>query len=119
MRINWFSNKTYRLALAALLLVTGVGGLTWTARRAAADILGLFPSVVRVEEDWCLLVNAPDTYRSSPQVSTQMARSPTTTRFCNFHVNSCDVPVFQQGGLQLQVWKGDTNQVANTIHNEI
>lgn len=85
---------------------------------ARADI-NLNGSVVRVEEDWCLLVSAPDTYRSSPQVSTQMARSPYASRFCNFHVNSCDVPIFQQGGLQLQVWSGNTNIVASSIHNEI
>lgn len=114
------SNRTCRLTLAVLLLLAGLWGASWTAHRAWADgNYGNSGSVVRVEEDWCLLVNAPDTYRSSPQVSTQMARAPYASRFCNFHVNSCDVPVFQQGGLQLQVWQGTTNQVATSIHNEI
>lgn len=65
--------------------------------------------IVRIEEDWCLLITQPDPNRASPQVSTQMARSPWTSRFCNFHLNSCDVPTYTQGGLQMQVWHGGQN----------
>jgi hypothetical protein len=117
--IQW-SKKSSRLTVAGLLLVAGICGVSWTAHLAWADGTSASSgSVVRIEEDWCLLVNTPDSYRSSPQISTQMARAPYAKRFCNFHVNSCDVPVFQQGGLQLQVWLGNTNQIASTIHSEI
>jgi hypothetical protein len=90
------------LGLAALLSATG--------SRSEAQLLSLFgPSVVRVEEDWSLLVSQPNQDSASPQVSTQMARSPYSSRFCNFHLNSTDVPAFALGGFQLQVWKGSTN----------
>jgi hypothetical protein len=81
-----------------------------------ADVVDL-PTVVRVEEDWSLLVNQPDLAQASPQVSTQMARSPTALRFSNFHLNSCDIPSFQQGGLQVQVWEGNTNLAVKTSDN--
>jgi len=85
--------------------VSGSGG----ALGGVGALTGFAPSVVRVEEDWSLLVNQPDPDVASPQVSTQMARSPDASRFANFHVNSCDIPTFSQGGLQLQTWRGDTN----------
>lgn len=69
-------------------------------------------SVVRVEEDWRLVVNEVNSDTASPQVSTQMARAPYAARFCNFHLNSRDVPSFQEGGLQLQVWLGNDNLAA-------
>ena len=87
------------LALAALL----AGPATWTTT------VGQTPSptgatLIRVEEDWSLTVNQPDANLAAPQVSTQMARSPWTTRFCNLHLNSTDLPAFSVGGLQLQAW---------------
>lgn len=85
-------------ALAALLLVL--------AGRTPADSSA---SVVRVEEDWSLTVSEPNADIASPQVSTQMARAPWAARFCNFHLNSSDVPTFSQGGLQLQAWNGNSN----------
>src|SRR5262245_10651381 len=65
--------------------------------------------VVKVEEDWKLVVKEPSKSLASPQVSTQMARHPWTSRVCNFHLNACDVPTISQGGLQLQVWQDSTN----------
>ncbi len=76
-------------------------------------------SVVRVEEDWSLLVNQPDSSKASPQVSTQMARSTYTSRFCNLHINSCDIPSFRLGGVQLQSWQGSTNQAALSIQSAV
>ena len=46
-----------------------------------------------------------------------MSRSPWAPRFCNFHLNSCDVPSFAQGGLQLQVWRDSTNLAVVTSSN--
>ena len=71
-------------------------------------------SVVKVEEHWSLLINEPDPSISSPQVSTQMAASPWTSRFVNFHLNSCDIPSYAQGGLQMQVWRADVNLAVMT-----
>jgi len=92
------------LLLAAVLLASAGSALVFAD---GPDVTSAY--VARVEEDWILLVNQPDAERSSPQVSTQMAGSPDAARFCNFHLNSCDIPTFSQGGLQLQVWHGDDN----------
>src|SRR5262245_41443538 len=73
--------------------------------------------VARVEEDWSLLVMQPDGVRASPQVSTQMARNPFGTRFCNFHINATDVPTYEEGGLQLQSWQRSTNVAYQTRDN--
>jgi hypothetical protein len=72
------------------------------------DLLNL-RQVVRIEEDWTLVVNQTNDLVASPQVSTQMSSRAVNGRFCNFHLNSRDVPNFQLGGLQLQVWNGTNN----------
>jgi hypothetical protein len=102
------------VALAALLAVA--------VERTPADIdlglgLDLGLDVVRVEEDWTLTLNEPNAAVASPQISTQMARAPYAPRFCNFHLNSCDIPRFAQGGLQLQVWKGSDTLAVQTSPN--
>lgn len=109
---SFLQRKTGWMSVALLLVALLVGGVVWADGN---DWEG--PNPVRVEEDWSLLVNSPDSAHSSPQVSTQMARSPFAARFCNFHLNSRDVPTFQQGGLQLQVWQGSTNQSAVTMQS--
>jgi hypothetical protein len=108
--------RTGSLWLAAMLLLCAGTGIDWNGHIARADGNangGTY--VVRMEEDWTLLVNQPDGSTSSPQVSTQMARAPYSLRFCNFHINSCDVPTFRDGGLQLQSWQGTVNQSALSI----
>jgi hypothetical protein len=99
------------LALAALLAVPA----TWTT--VGQTPVPTVPSVIRVEEDWSLTVSHPNSDVGSPQVSTQMARCPWTSRFCNFHLNAVDVPSFCVGGLQLQAWKGSTNLATYTSPN--
>jgi hypothetical protein len=93
-------------------------GLLLTAGPTPAD-LNLLPlgTLYRVEEDWTLTINQPNSDVASPQVSTQMARSPWAGRFCNFHLNSVDVPAFSLGGLQLQAWKGTSNIAVYTNPN--
>jgi hypothetical protein len=95
------------LAAVSLLPVTPLGGQTGNGT----------PTVVRIEEDWSLTVNQPDENLACPQLSTQMARCPTASRFCNFHLNACDLPSFALGGLQLQVWNGSTNIAVLTSPN--
>jgi hypothetical protein len=72
---------------------------------------------IRVEEDWSLTVNQPNWDIASPQVSTQMARAPWSSRFYNLHLNSCDLPSFAQGGLQVQAWKASNNVAVSTNSN--
>jgi hypothetical protein len=64
--------------------------------------------VVKVEEDWELVVGQPDPDTDAPQVTCYI--SPTgdmTGTFAAFDVNHRSQPSFNGGGLQLQLWHGD------------
>lgn len=89
------------VALAAAFLV--LGGTT------LADDDG--PKVVRVEEDWELVVGDPDPGLSSPQVVTQMAIEGKKGDWSfQFHVNfRIDSP--DGGGIELQASQDSTPQV--------
>jgi hypothetical protein len=104
-RIPWLRSVVFlglTLAVASVLLLPPGGPATAQTPASGATI-------VRVEEDWSLSVNQPDGGLAAPQVSTQMARNLWTSRFCNFHLNSTDLPAFAIGGLQLQSWNGNQN----------
>jgi hypothetical protein len=110
-------SKQWRLRLlVSLALLLAFLGAPWTGRSAESlDIVASVAYVARVEEDWVLVLTEPNAAVASPQVSTQMARSPWAARFVNFHLNNGDVPDYTQGGLQLQVWHGTVHEgVANS-----
>lgn len=63
----------------------------------------------RIEEDWELILNTPDGATGSPQIAFEMtpeAGSPLTGIFL---INDRDTPNFLAGGVQVQLWNGDTN----------
>jgi hypothetical protein len=65
--------------------------------------------VVRVEEDWTLVLNEPDDNVDSPQFHTVM--SPFThldSYYAQVVWNYREIPDFVAGGLQLQSWNGET-----------
>jgi hypothetical protein len=106
-------NKRLSVRRLSLLVLLSLLALAVPfAGQTAADVQSLGATVIRVEEDWTLTVNQPSWETASPQVSTQMCRGTGATRFCNFHLNSLDIPQYAQGGLQLQVWMGSTNLAA-------
>jgi hypothetical protein len=100
-------------------LLTALVGLAWFFLpghgRSAPDAGPA--TVVRVEEDWQLVVCQPNPQVASPQVATQMKRSPDAGRFCNLHLNACDLPSLSLGGMQLQVWNDSTNLANKTGAN--
>jgi hypothetical protein len=98
-----------RPLLALGVFLTLALGLMFLDGPAGAQYYTGTASVIRVEEDWSLMVSQPDPTSAAPQVSTQMARNWTTSRFGNLHLNSTDIPAFALGGLQLETWKGSTN----------
>lgn len=76
---------------------------------AAATVCHADGPIIRVEEDWELAVGAPNLNSDSPQVTAVM--SP----FCDvqdihmsFLLNHESFPKYGAGGLQLQVWNGDS-----------
>ena len=77
------------------------------------------PSVVRIEEDWELVIGTPSANSDAPQVTS--AISPlgnVESLHATFVVNNHDVPTFTAGGLQLQVWDGKTSVVSRRFPNQ-
>lgn len=67
-------------------------------------------AVIRIEEDWRIVLNEPGMEVSSPQFHTVMSPYGSLSGLY-FQVtwNYRELPDFSQGGLQLQVWSGDEN----------
>jgi hypothetical protein len=91
--------KCFRFFLVLLFVAIGAG----TA--LAQDL----PTIVRVEEDWELVVGTPDIDSDAPQVTCVI--SPTGSvgsLYAAFDLNHQTLPSFVAGGLQLQTWDGET-----------
>jgi len=66
------------------------------------------PQVVRVEEQWELIVTTPDPDSSGPQVTTVISPVGNVTGVhAAFELNQQSLPEFTPGGLQLQVWNNE------------
>lgn len=75
-------------------------------------------SIVRVEEDWELVVGNPDPAIDAPQVT--CAISPTSDvngLHAAIELNYRSQPSFSPGGLQLQVWNGEQLITAKSYTN--
>lgn len=64
--------------------------------------------VVRVEEDWKIVVANPTPKKDSPQLAVVFGPAdPVTGIHAVFELNHCTQPKFRKGGMQLQCWRGD------------
>lgn len=85
--------------LLALLLLGLISSLAWAQSSQA---------IVRVEEDWELVIGEPDPDSVAPQVTCVI--SPTghlNGLYAALELNQQSLPDFAPGGLQLQVWNGE------------
>ncbi len=65
--------------------------------------------IVRVEQDWKLVVTTPDVNSCGPQVSTVLSPvNHVQWRHMTFEINHQSVPNFVAGGMQLQTWWGES-----------
>lgn len=93
-----------------LVLQTGLGlaiAVVALSTRAYAD--GDSVKIDQIEEDWELVVQEPDTSTQAPQVT--CVTSPTSHIngvYAMFTLNHRTFTSFSAGGMQLQVWNGDT-----------
>jgi hypothetical protein len=89
-------SRPFRYLAAALMVTLGIA-----CAAEAAD-------VIRVEEDWELVVRDPDVNNSAPQVICMMAPVANTE---SVHIalvlNHKTLPGYAPGGIQLQVWNGE------------
>ena len=97
-----FASTGFVLAMLALGLLAGGASCT----RPRPD---------QIQEDWQVVIGVPDPAGAGPQISTAM--SPVTdgsTPSFVFDLNYQDSPSFIPGGMQVQVWSGDTD--AELVH---
>ena len=82
----------------------------------AASVLALMalpayadgPSIIRIEEDWEMVIGEPSPSSDAPQVTCAISPLPNLDWLsATFLVNSHEVPNFTAGGLQLQAWRGE------------
>ena len=72
------------------------------------------PNVTRIEEDWELVVGVPSSTSDAPQVT--CVTSPAgnlDSLYATFMINHHDAPEFAEGGLELQVWSGESLLASN------
>jgi hypothetical protein len=93
--------RTWRFGGLLALVVLGL---------AANAAWGQSPTVVRVEEDWEMVVAMPDMASDAPQVTCMISPSGAVEGlYAVFELNHRSLPSYQAGGLQLQIWNGETN----------
>ena len=87
-----------------LLAMAGAVAFVMCASAPAAD-----PTIVRIEEDWEVVIGTPSPDGHTPQIINAMS---TTNRLADVHalfeLNHKTQPSFVPGYLQLQCWSGDT-----------
>jgi hypothetical protein len=76
-------------------------------------------AVVRVEEDWVLVLNQPGEEVNSPQFHTVMSPRPHTSGpYMQVSWNYRELPDFEAGGLQLQAWYDDDCISSRDVYEE-
>src|SRR5262249_30687112 len=63
--------------------------------------------IIRIEEDWELVVADPDPSTFAPQVTSTISPLDNLSGYYGvFDLNLRNLPVYEAGGMQLQVWNG-------------
>jgi hypothetical protein len=96
----------FAVCLAAVAWIAG-----WQTLPAQSTPTG----VARVEEDWELVVNDPDTNDNSPQVTCVIAPLTVDSGYLAVDVNFHSQPEYSAGGVQMHIWSPNTPMlVANS-----
>ncbi|MHB0954903.1 MAG: hypothetical protein ACYC6N_21840 [Pirellulaceae bacterium] len=111
----WLSRLTrcvhWRTTVLSLILLSlALGVVPWAS--------GSDTRIVRVEEEWELIVGTPDLASNSPQVTCAM--SPSTGLdglYMTFEVNHRSGPDYVAGGLNMLVWVGERHLVTKSWTN--
>ena len=119
MSLQRLSGLSRRAAVRRLLGLAGGTCLVapWLnrAEHARADDNG---HIIRVEEDWYMKIGVPEPGEDSPQITTVMAPSWSTSGNIGvFDLNCATQPNFSSGGVQLQLWyNGDLVQARSNTN---
>jgi hypothetical protein len=99
------------MPLSRLLALFASALLTISAGAALAQTP---PVPDQVEEDWQLVIAYPDVAGNGPQITTCMSPvADSSAPFVAFDLDYREFPVYQPGGMQIQVWSGN-NVVATS-----
>jgi hypothetical protein len=102
------SERRALIAIVSVLLCA-----TCFATSAVAD-----SPIIRVEEDWELVVSAPDINSHGPQVACVLSPfSHLDSHYITFEINHCSAPVYSGGGVCLQVWRGEQHFASRTYRS--
>lgn len=105
LRTNTLGLRALNRVHGALCVLTVLGVAAWAggARVARAD------DVVRIEEDWELVVGEPDPATDAPQLTCVFSPvAEVNQAYAAFDINHHSQPSYKAGGLQLQVWSNNT-----------
>lgn len=103
---------------------TGLWAVRWFAAGAILTALATTawadgPSITRVEEDWEMVVGEPSPNSDAPQVTCAFSPFADMDSFnATFVVNHHESPAFAAGGLQLQLWEGETPLAGQRAPNQ-
>jgi hypothetical protein len=102
------------LPIVGMVLLSGIlSPSSLLAQTAGGD-------VYRVEEDWQLVVNEPDTINNGPQVTCTIAPADLAMAYCAFDINYHTQSDYDAGGLQLHTWDpNDPIAYANSNHPDM
>lgn len=108
--MNLLQSFVRKKALVRCSACVGAGALLASPLATTSASDGLLTPIARVEEDWELDVHEPSSESCSPQFHTVMSPYATLNGLYfqvtwNYH----ELPDVVEGGLQLQVWGGDSD----------
>lgn len=104
-------HRTTRWLIAAVALCF-VGAM---ATNAAAQVTTT--PIFQVQEDWQLVVNAPDSALDAPQITTVISPDNMVTAYCAFDINFHSQPSYSAGGLQMHIWDPATPIIYSNLQH--
>ena len=102
------SRNDQRLRFSIHMMLLGLAAIGVWLLNPAVSTAAQEPSVVRVEEDWKIVLTEPNVTLDSPQFYTVISPfGNLDSYYAQVHWNYRELPKFFAGGLQLQAYSGD------------
>jgi hypothetical protein len=113
--MSHFSKARIPAVLATLL---GMASLATAQDFINQHVIPNSLTVVQIEEDWELVVGETDEDVTAPQITTAISpRGDVDSLHAIFNLNHQALDVFAPGGMQLQLWNGDTPITHRKLRN--
>lgn len=110
--------KHDRLTVRAYCPFSFVATLVFSS--ISANVAMAQSEIVRIEEDWELVVAKPDSNSTAPQITCVTSPfSHVNSIHVTFEINHQSFPTYQPGGLSLQLWDGENPLDAHRHQNDL